>query len=155
MSHDIVKTITIKPNGEVWFTSCSNNVCPRTPKRWHCTYYTEMLAEHGKEYVELDILRNFYNGNMQGTGTLYGKVAAIYTTKERFEMPEDAYAKLLELRADKKKYVLSLDDGKRFILVTAKGRANVTATKERAKRYSLADALMQVRAFTQCNIQAV
>ena len=77
MSYEIIKAIGIK-NNEVWITSYSSNVTPRTPNRWHCKSLTKILVEQGKEAYEKEVLKEYWSGNFQNTGNMFDKVVTIF-----------------------------------------------------------------------------
>lgn len=67
MSHEIIKAIKIK-DGKCLVTSCSNNVSPRTPHEWECTFISEILQTQGETAAIISILEAYESGNFQ-TGT--------------------------------------------------------------------------------------
>lgn len=73
MSYDIIKGIKIK-NNEVWLKSACNNVIPRIYDKWNCKTLTKILKEKGLKAVEIELLKNYENGNIQaGTPNKYTK----------------------------------------------------------------------------------
>lgn len=65
MSYEIIKRIRIE-NGNVFVTSCSNNVYPKTPYEFESTYLSKLLKE-GQEKLDLEILKFYENGSWQGS----------------------------------------------------------------------------------------
>ncbi len=105
MSYEIVKKIEIdETNKKVYITGSSNNVWPRTPHRWECSYYqgqTFKDAKNWKEAIELDILGAYDSGNFQGTTNKYTKALNIL-----LRMPE---YKKFSWRDDWENYRLNKD----------------------------------------------
>lgn len=64
MSYEIIKGISIK-NNEVYLNSTSNNVRPRIFNKWHCTSLTEILQNQGREALDLELLKQYEEGNFQ------------------------------------------------------------------------------------------
>lgn len=139
MSHEIIKNISVKDKvKEIWITSCSNNVHPRTPYKWLCESLTEMYKTQGLEAVEREILKNFYNGNFQGGTTLYNNISRLYKA-------DIAYTKLIEHRQDRKKYI-AVTKCKEFIKRTTVRRAFLTDYEAQAKKFdSLSAAIIKMR----------
>jgi hypothetical protein len=66
MSYHIVKRIEIdKQEHKVYITGSDNNVYPRTPHRWHCSYYDKLMQTEDWQAVELDILEAYISGNFK------------------------------------------------------------------------------------------
>ena len=75
MSYEIIKGLSVR-GVEVWIKSSSNNVSPRTYNWWHCTSLTSFLKEHGKTALDIEILKQYENGNFQpGTKNKYSRAA--------------------------------------------------------------------------------
>lgn len=66
MSYHIVQKIEInKKDKKVYITGADNNVYPRTPSKWACTYYDVMMKNEDFGKVERDILDAYTKGNFQ------------------------------------------------------------------------------------------
>ena len=66
MSYHIVQKIEIVPEEKkVYITSSDNNVWPRTPYRWYCSYYDKMMLAGDIAAVDADILEAYDKGNFQ------------------------------------------------------------------------------------------
>jgi hypothetical protein len=65
MSYEIIKRIRIE-NGNVFVTSCSSNVYPKTPYEFESTYLSNLLKE-GQEKLDLQILKFYEDGSWQGS----------------------------------------------------------------------------------------
>lgn len=70
MSYDIIKGIKIE-NGRVFAKAASNNVYPRTFEWDESTSLSRILKEEGELALELEIFRQFENGNFQGYSGKY------------------------------------------------------------------------------------
>jgi hypothetical protein len=66
MSHEIVKNITITKD-KVFINCASNNCRPLSYSNEEYPYFTNILNEKGKEAVEIEIFRNFEEGNLQSS----------------------------------------------------------------------------------------
>lgn len=67
MSYHVVKQITVnEADGKVFITGADNNVYPRTPHKWECTSLSKILAEHGREAVDLEIFKAYESGDFHG-----------------------------------------------------------------------------------------
>lgn len=64
MSHNKIKKIEIE-NGRVFITSAESNVYPLTYYREKCKSLTKLFNEKGKEALEIEILKEYENGNFQ------------------------------------------------------------------------------------------
>lgn len=127
MSHEIVKKIEInKDEKKVYITGCSNNVRPRTPRRWECTYYKELAQAEKWDEIELDILDAYISGNFQGTKNKYTRALQVLTkmpeykkfdwrtnwdeSRKNQETKKEEYQALLKLalrtRLPKEKYII-------------------------------------------------
>lgn len=62
----------------------SSNVFPITYYTDETKYYTDMLREKGKEAVEIDILKNYENGNFQGGSNKYTKALKIMQNLDEY-----------------------------------------------------------------------
>ena len=62
MSYAIVQKIRIDKDNKVFITSADNNVYPRTPQEWECTYFSNYPD---RESIELDILAAYESGEFQ------------------------------------------------------------------------------------------
>lgn len=71
MSYEIVKLIQITDNA-VFMRADSNNVTPKCFDKREQPYFSQMLQNHGREAVELEIMRLYENGSFQaGTQNRY------------------------------------------------------------------------------------
>ena len=69
MSYYIVQSIQIdKEQNKVFITGADNNVYPRTPRKWHCSYYDATMAAKDYNSIDLDILEAYESGNFQAGG---------------------------------------------------------------------------------------
>lgn len=69
MSYHIVKSISIDKDAlKVWITGCVNNDSPRTPRKWGCESLSLILATQGLDAVQLEIFKEYEQGNFQTTG---------------------------------------------------------------------------------------
>lgn len=162
MSHEIIKNISINhKTKEVWITSCSNNVYPHTPKKWHCTGLTDYYKENGLAALEKEILYQFMAGNFQKGTSDYVKSIKVYGCPESGNKSVDygcdrerAYANLLLYRAEKSvKVKLKLSRG--FISSVTSRRARLCEYIENAKVFSLADANIIKNRFSNYEIEIV
>ncbi len=64
MSYEIIKKIRIAGN-EVYLTSDSNNVFPKYYKEWECKSLSEILQTKGEYGLNLELLKEYENGNFQ------------------------------------------------------------------------------------------
>lgn len=72
MSYHIVQGLKVNENNEVWIKGSDNNIYPRHFRWYHCTCFTNLLANEGKETLDIEILKDYENGNMQeGTKNKY------------------------------------------------------------------------------------
>lgn len=88
MSYDIIKSICIdEKEQKVFITACSNNVFPHTPYREEVPGFTRRLKEEGRESVELEIMKNYENGNFQGGSNKYTKAlkTLLYALNEEYD----------------------------------------------------------------------
>lgn len=67
MSYDIVKKVEITDN-KVYLTSACNNVYPHTFERWFCASLTEILVNQGREAFDIEVFKQYENGNFHGRG---------------------------------------------------------------------------------------
>jgi hypothetical protein len=73
MSYDIVKSIVIK-DGKVFARAACNNVSPRHYEPWESACFTKILQEQGEEALDVEILKDYENGNFRpypGTSNKY------------------------------------------------------------------------------------
>ena len=82
MSYSIIKKIEITDN-KIYLTTASNNVRPLCFIKWECKLFTKILQEKGLEEVELEIFKQYENGNFQRGNNKYTRSLAIL-----FNMPE-------------------------------------------------------------------
>lgn len=64
MSYEIIKKIRIDEN-KVYLTSTSNNVSPRHFREWECKTLSEILQNEGSGALDLELLKEYENGNFQ------------------------------------------------------------------------------------------
>lgn len=137
MSYSIVKSISVN-GGKVYLTSACNNVYPRTYQRWEATYFTKILQDGGMEALNNALFENFFNGNMQGDSTIYGKIAALY--------PKDKALEALERhKGSRAKFLLKY--GLKYIRKATKRKAIITENREHAQRFSEIDAMLTMRRY--------
>ena len=70
MSYEIIKSIKVK-DGRVFIKSASNNVYPRTAYESECKSLTDILAKQGQTALDIEIFREYVNGNFQGGANKY------------------------------------------------------------------------------------
>ncbi len=76
MSYDIIKNIKIKDD-RVFVKSAPNNVYPRTFYMEECPSLSKILQEQGKEALDLEIFKQFENGNFQRGNNKYTRALHI------------------------------------------------------------------------------
>jgi len=70
MSYEKVRSIKIdEKNSNVFITSACNNVRPLSYSKWECESLSDILKGKGKRAVEIEILKEFEEGNFQGGGS--------------------------------------------------------------------------------------
>jgi hypothetical protein len=146
MSYEIIKRIEINhKTKEVWITSCSNNVCPKIPKKWHCTNLSDYYKENGLKELEKELLYQFMAGNMQKGTSDYVKSIACYGKPESGNElidygydRERAYSNLLLYRAEKR-VKGKIKIGNSFFTKLTPRRAFFNESGARAKTFTLAD----------------
>ena len=159
MSHEIIKSIGINhKTKEVYITGNSNNVYPRTPRRWHCTSLTEMYKTEGLEVLEKEFLYQFMCGNFQRGNSDYAKSLAIFghpqTGNEKIDYGysrQAAYENLLKYRAQKKEKCL-VKCGLNFVSKVTARRAVLTSNPEQAKIFKKPDAEIILKRFSDHNL---
>jgi len=79
MSHEKVKSIKIdEKEGKVYFNTASNNVIPITYSIFsESTFYNNLLKEKGRKAVEIEILKEYESGNLQGGINKYTKALKV------------------------------------------------------------------------------
>lgn len=80
MSFEIVRTIKVDEKaGKVYIRSASNNVFPKDWDLWECKPLSDILQSKGREALDLEILRQYEEGNFQtrGKGNRYTQALAI------------------------------------------------------------------------------
>ena len=124
MSYHIVKAISIKEEeGKVYITGSDNNISPRTPYRHEYPTLSAMLVREGREAVEMQIFRDYENGNLQGGKNKWTRALAILRhlpEYKYFDWREDASSerrktvefeallkKALSLKLPAEKYIVS------------------------------------------------
>jgi len=84
MSYEIVKKIRIDDNNKVYITGASNNVYPRTPEEWHCSYYDNFPD---RKSIDIDILKAYESGSFQaGTKNKYTKALKILRHMQEYKL---------------------------------------------------------------------
>jgi len=82
MSYAIVKGLKIDTEkNEVWIKSAANNVSPRRYNWWHSESLSRILNTEGKEALDKEILKQYWNGNFQRSGNLYDKSVMYYKSR--------------------------------------------------------------------------
>lgn len=66
MSHEIVKSITIKDN-KVFINSASNNCRPLSYSNEEYPYFTKILNEKGEQELHIALLKSFEEGDLQSS----------------------------------------------------------------------------------------
>jgi len=69
MSYEIIKSIKIKDN-KVFIKSSSNNVFPKDWSEEECKSLSKILQQEGKQELDIEILKEFENGNFQSSQNL-------------------------------------------------------------------------------------
>jgi hypothetical protein len=156
MSYHIVKKIELnKDEKKVYITGADNNVWPRTPNRWHCSYYDNLTEKEKWAEVELDILEAYDKGNFQaGTQNKYTKALAILRKMPEYkqfdwrnnwdeyeknrETKKEEYQELLkrafETKLPKDKFIVSKDYfGNRVFMKHRKNSGICRWVREREK----------------------
>jgi len=79
MSYEKVRSIKIdEKQGKVFFNTASNNVRPLTYSIWgESKIYNDLLKNQGKEAVEIEILKEYESGNLQGGSNKYTKALKV------------------------------------------------------------------------------
>lgn len=161
MSYDIIKSITINhKTKQVFLTSACNNVYPRTPKKWECDSLSEIYATQGLKALEIELLKEFINGNMQKGTSDYNRSIKLFGVPifEGIEGSypdynydfETAYNNLLAYRALKREKCLIMRTvNNTYIKEVTPRRARLTDNKAAAKVYNLAEAKLILKRF--CN----
>ena len=76
MSYEIVRTIRVKEDG-VFLCSAANNVYPRDWQEWKCKSLSKMLMEQGRRAVDVEILKEYESGNLQGGKNKYTRALEV------------------------------------------------------------------------------
>lgn len=76
MSWEIVKSIKIRDN-EVFIKSGSNNCYPHHFEEWHAERLSKILQEKGLEACEVEILKQYENGNFQKSNNKYTRALQV------------------------------------------------------------------------------
>lgn len=75
MSYHIISKIRIDGD-KVFITGADNNVWPRTPSEWECTY-VEDYKKHGYPSIEVAILDGYEQGTFQGRANKYTRALEV------------------------------------------------------------------------------
>ena len=88
MSYEKVRSIKIdEKQGKVFFNTASNNVRPLTYSIFgESKIYNDILKNQGKEAVEIEILKEYESGNLQGGSNKFTKALKVlrYVFKEEY-----------------------------------------------------------------------
>lgn len=76
MSYEIVKGIKIEDN-KVFINSASNNVWPRDYEYRECGFFSKILTEQGQEALDIELLREYESGNLQGGTNKYTRALKV------------------------------------------------------------------------------
>lgn len=76
MSYEIIRSIKIK-EGKVFLHSTCNNVRPYDWGEWECSGLTKILSESGRAALDLEILKNYEEGNFQRGKNKYTRAVEI------------------------------------------------------------------------------
>lgn len=137
MSYEIIKHIKIK-DGKVFIKCASSNVYPKIYDECESQSLTKILAEQGEQALNIEILKEYENGNFQSRGInnkftralkiLYNILADEYeafnwrTEKENEKREaresqayKDLLQKALNTKLPKEKFIVMKKDGTRFI----------------------------------------
>lgn len=149
MSYEMIGYISLKKDKkEVWMRSCANNVCPRKKRLWHCESLSNIWQEQGLEALEVEILKEYSDGNFQGgRGYIkdiydYFRLRVYNPDSMDWSLSKDAEVRQAKYRAheaailetlrnykngllseyfSKKAYIVKFGDGQYFCKATHKG----------------------------------
>ena len=175
MSYEKVKSIKIK-DGKVFMKSCSNNVYPHDYSEWECSSLTEILAEQGREALDLEILREYESGSFQSSGNgKYNRALMVLRhmpeyadfdwrvngpeyeenqKRRKTEAFQDLLRKALKTRLPKDKYIIKKDyfGGTVYLRGSTRRSARWTREKEASKIFHwIEDALGLKVCFTNAD----
>ena len=88
MSYEKVKSIKIdKAKGKVYINCASNNVRPLTYDREEYPYFSNVLKDKGVRAVEIELLKNYEEGNLQEGTNKYTKALKVlrYVFSEEYK----------------------------------------------------------------------
>jgi hypothetical protein len=84
MSYDIVKSIKIK-EGQVLINAAESNVRPHYYTEESCSSLTKILAEQGKDALELEIFKQFESGTFKGQVQKYQRALQVLRNTPEYE----------------------------------------------------------------------
>lgn len=155
MSFEIVRTIKVDEKaGKVYIRSASNNVFPKDWDLWECKPLSDILQSKGREALDLEILRQYEEGNFQARrkGNRYTQALAILrnmpeyrefdwrnadwegTHKKRATREfDELLKKALMTPLPKEKYIIAMFHGYRyFYLKITRARGHWVTEKKKA-----------------------
>ena len=166
MSYHIVKAISIKEEeGKVYITGSDNNISPRTPYRHEYPTLSAMLVREGREAVEMQIFRDYENGNLQGGKNKWTRALAILRhlpEYKNFDWREDAsqerrntaefetlLKKALSLKLPAEQYIITTIDyaGAIYLKKLNTKSSSWTREKREAKIFFWADNAERVKTY--------
>ena len=89
MSYVIVKSIKIK-NNKVMVNWASNNVIPRDYYERECESLTEILQKEGREALDIEILKEYDNGNFQKGSNKYTRALKVLRHFPEYQKRSDS-----------------------------------------------------------------
>lgn len=163
MSYEIVKGIEInEQENKVYINSACNNCRPLYYEKIDFPYFSNLLKEQGKEKTEIELLRNYEEGNLQQGNKnkftralkvlryLYGEEYNKFNWKN-FSYDErdkeqklrnsqefkDLLLKALKTKLPKEKFVLyrKHDNFKEYVLKETTRHIFFTMNRDKAKKY--------------------
>jgi len=73
MSYEIVRSISINKDNEVWCTSACSNIIPKTFEKWEILSLSKIAKESGRDECHKEILYLYWSGEFQKTNNDYDK----------------------------------------------------------------------------------
>ena len=137
MSYDIIKSIKVV-NGEVVLNYACNNLDPHHFHDWVCPSLTKILQEQGQDVLDVEILGEYENGNFhKGNNNKYTRALTVLhhmpeyvqydwrvPSREEYEENSkrrhtkefrDLLSKAMKTMLPRDKFIISYDDGTRFL----------------------------------------
>lgn len=170
MSYHIVKNIVIdKKEKKVFITGCDNNVYPRTPYRWHCTYFDKWTKEEDYTQLDVEIFKAYESGSFQtkGRSNKYTRALKILDRMKEYEkfdwrkweidkpdlrkeLPlefETVLRKALSKKLPKEKYLLCKEhDGTKYYGRLSRNSVK-WGSKEKATKFDYEDEIERIKPY--------